>query len=274
MNSFHLFGTARANIKGSDVLFKFSNQKTPRALVLLITAFLVLGYRASAETFFGSTSATNRLLVNEGEVLVVDRCAFQDDGQSTISLVKNGSIYPMQSGSIGFVRPRNPMALSGPAELIVTNNSFISFSVLKSTNVVTLVLPEKSNSIVETNFVVSVPLGRTVRFFKPMGGNTEYVVGRGKSFIRLNEGILVQENVFQVDGPLEVSLFRGDASATVVSYIWIERETPEAAQLSIGGTQTGAIWLERSSNLTNWAPSSLLYPAETSSKFYRLRIDQ
>jgi hypothetical protein len=238
-------------------------------------AVTIIELTASAETFVGVTSATNRLLVATNEAIFIHKFvgAF---GAADFQVVKDGSVFTLQvpaSNEWEFTpTPSSPAVIGGPCEIILTNQALVNFRRLVVTNVQTILLAPSVPPLTNT---VMIAANQTLRVFRhfPALGAVNAQAKRGSSVATFTR-ISVHGND-EFSGPLELS-FSGPSSGTqayLLSYVLTEEAqvAPQGAALQ---SPTGGFYIsvERSSNLTNWTPSVIQTLTEDQKAFYRLRI--
>jgi hypothetical protein len=243
---------------------------------LAIAIALSAGFKLSAETFIGLTSATNRLVVGTNEALIISKLGF--NAALRFQLVKDGNIHSTTALAVGpadsVVSSASPAALAGPCELIFTNEALVNFQRIITTSIHTVVLAPSATTNTTT---ITVPSGRQLRLFKPLPSNTQWAplrVFRGTNGFTFSQAFSQYANE-EFSGPLEL-IFLGPTSGQD-SLIFSYALTDEAQSLPQGlGIQspTGLFQfeVEKSTNLTNWVPVVIQTLREDQKAYYRLRI--
>lgn len=241
--------------------------------IFRLIAFLAFTAAIQAETFFGITSATNRLVVGTNEALIIFKWE-SDGGVPTFQLEKGGDVFPARAGnSFGDrISPNSPSALAGPCELIITNQALLAFHRLQTSAVKTFVLTPSATT---NTAVVSVAAGRNIRIFAsfPPAGYSPIRVSRGTNGIEL---LAVSFNApDEFSGPVDLT-FRGPTSgaqAGIYSYAITEdaQTVPQGVAVQ-SGTGVFQLELEKSTGLTNWSPIVIQQLRDDQKAYYRLRI--
>jgi hypothetical protein len=233
---------------------------------------LLLTCSLHSETFLGVTSATNRFVIGTNESVFITN--FRVNGAGPIQIVKDGQVFSFPNGFSA--EPTYPLAVAGPCEFIFTNSALVNFRRYSSSSFESIVLLPQANTNAE--FTVSVPTGRNIRVFRPIGH-----VSSGYAILRRGTNAWSIDNSFGADefsGPLEVA-FRGPKSPedgqsplpVLHTYGLSESAVVVPQGLAIQGP-TGAfqIAVEKSVNFTNWSPAILQDIRDDQKAFYRLRI--
>ncbi len=240
-------------------------------LLPLLSSLLILTRSLNAETFYGTTSSTNRLIVPLGQVALFDGAYGTQNGEG-FSL---GSITTdVQTNSfVTFVKKNNQPAIAGPAELVITNSALIVLSRIASTNVVTRIFNSPFKS---TNLVVSVPASKRIRLFQPIAEVWSLWAGNNVPQFYIGDQISQPRGpIVEMDGPISIWVTQNGAfGGTLVSYILIDQTAIQGPAAALETSAQRTVWIDRSSNLTNWIPSALLHPEESGAEFYRLRIQK
>ena len=229
--------------------------------LLLMTSLL-----SDAETFFGYTTPTNRLIIGSNEAIVVyasnlDEVLFLKDGATNAIRLDMGDPASV----------RTP-AFAGPAEflLYLTNGlppALVSFKRIKNGGIHTQVTEYgKSN-------VISVASNEVIRFFQPTLNNSDW------QYAEFKRGTLIAtmaiQNNLEVSGPMEITFFGAEAAGTAATFSYCSvgqfRVMPEFIEVPPGAFE---LRVEKSTDLTNWFSIVVNARSEDTKAFYRMRFDK
>ena len=224
---------------------------------------LLLGVAAHGETFIGSTTAANRLVVPTNSAIVIT--ATFGDFTNTQVQIGGGTPFiqsyfaPLESGTV--------YALAGPAELIFSNTVLVTFYRLTNSAVYTqgiandpIGIPIASN---KTMHVFGVPAAVNANFARPDGGSLSFTLEpnrpaefTGPGTLFLNSGVI-------------------PPYARFISYFFEEDGFTLPDMRAIAGPSGSfAISIEKSTDLQSWSPVLLQNATDPTSAFYRLRIQR
>lgn len=234
-------------------------------LLVLLSSLLILTRSLNAETFYGTTSSTNRLIVPLGQVALFD-AAYGNIGGWLGSITTDGKT----TGFPSFGKMDSQPAIAGPAELVITNAALIVLGRIASTNVVTRIFNSPSAS---TNLLISVPPTQRIRFFEPIGNIWALQAGQvAPQLLIRSSSAGLKGSIIELDGP--IGIWVSQTGGVLVSYVLIDQTSIQGQAAALETSAQRTVWIDRSSNLTNWIPSALLHPEESGAEFYRLRIQK
>jgi hypothetical protein len=222
------------------------------------TAFL----RAAAETFYGPSVGTNKLIIATNEVAIITSVIAGDVLSGDI--MASNSSYAVRLPPSGSAR----YAVAGPAELRVTAPCAIYFRRIQNAPVKMALLAGNDTT---NGAVVSVPAGKTVELFGSMNGDVvvnAYLSknGAGSNLVQVTAGT-------RLDGPVDLRFFTTTAINTATYSWWFAEDVFQNPNLLMTAqNQSPQIIVEKSSDLQGWIPVGFFGQSLGSNTFYRLRI--
>ena len=233
-----------------------------RCKFLRILCLAVLPFTAAADTFYGPTTTTNKLIVPTNEVAIITSVMAADVVSGDV--MASNSSYAVRLPPSGSVR----YAVAGPAELRITTPSAIYFRRLQNAAVKMALLAggDTTNGV-----LVSVPAGKTIEVFGSL--NTDVIVNSYvvKSGLGSNLVQIVAGN--RLDGPVELRLYTTTSvNAATFSWWFVEDVFQNPNLLVPAQSQAPQILVEKSADLQGWVPVGFFGQSLGSNTFYRLRI--
>jgi hypothetical protein len=236
--------------------------------LIFALAFIATMLNGVAETFVGSTSATNRLVVGTNEAIIIHGFGLSGGIPNGFQLIKDGVTNSFVTA--GSCSLSSPSAVAGPCEFTFNKSAFMSFRRIPTSALQTVVFAPNA-----TSAVVSVPSGRTILIFNPLNSTSfgiSATVSRGTNSAVLTVGGSVG-NV-EISGPADLT-FSGQSSSdpNVVSFVLTEEAQIVPQGLTVQAPSGGFhLEVEKSANLTNWAPVVIQNLKGDQKAYYRLRI--
>jgi hypothetical protein len=235
-----------------------------------VLAGLLLAGTVQAEVFIGPTSSSNRLTIASGEAIIICsrfgsslgmQCAWIVGGTTNAFSMKPTT--PTTSG-------QTP-ALKGPAELVLLDsNSAVSFKRISGEAIQTVVVTQ------EQPFTLSVPAGKTVKFFHSF--YDDGFSGRGHIPGTISNSVSSASGELggaEFTGPLMISVPDEYQllSTLIFSYYFTDDMLvlPDTGYIR-GPSGSFEIAIEKSANLTNWTTVAVQNTGSDTAAFYRLRI--
>lgn len=222
---------------------------------------------AYGETFFGPTTATNRLLVPTNSAIIIT-ATFGDFTNSTQVQLGDGS--PFTQSYFAPLANGTAYALAGPGELIFSNAMLFTFYRL-------------TNSAIYSQGIANDPIGITIASNKTMhlfgvpgpvnaSFSRESSAGGGALSFTLEPN-----RPAEFSGPGTLFLNSGVffPYAKFISYFIEEDGFALPGLRSIAGPSGSfAISVERSVDLRSWSPVLMQNVSDPANAFYRLRIER
>jgi hypothetical protein len=217
-----------------------------------------------AETFIGSSSATNRLLVASNSAVIITT-TLGDFTNSTQVLLGPGGL-PFTQSYFAPLESGNTYAVAGPAELIFSNAVLFTFFRVTNSTI-------RSQGIANDPIGVLVPTNKTMHLFGVPGPvNASFqnsVSGRSINFT------LQPNQPAEFCGPGTLSLNSGvfPPYAKFISYYFAEDGFAMPGQRPIAGpTGSFGIIVEQSADMDAWSPVLMQNTSDATQAYYRLRI--
>jgi hypothetical protein len=222
---------------------------------------------AYGETFFGPTTATNRLLVPTNSAIIITATLGDFTNSTQVQLgdgaaFKLGYFAPLESGTV--------YALAGPAELIFSNAALFTFYRL-------------TNSAIHSQGIANDPIGLPIGSNQTMHlfGVPDTVNATCSRLVSAGGGTasftLEPNRPAEFTGPCTLFLSSGvlPPYAKFISY-FIEEDgfaLPDLRAIA-GPSGSFAVSVEKSVDLNTWSPVLLLNASDSANSFYRLRIQR
>ncbi len=211
----------------------------------LIIVFIALALlRANAETFYGPTTTTNKLIIATNETAIITSIMAADVVSGDV--MASNSSYAVRLPPSGSGR----YAVAGPVELRVTTPCAIYFRRLQNAAVKMALL---AGSDTTNGVAASVPAGKTIEMFGSMNVDVvvnAYVVksGLGSNLVQVAAGN-------RVDGPAEIRFYTTTAVNTATYSWWFAEDVFQNPNLLITSQgQPPQIIIEKSSDMQGWLP--------------------
>ncbi|HEY5915325.1 MAG TPA: hypothetical protein VJA21_32485 [Verrucomicrobiae bacterium] len=238
----------------------------PVCLVVLLVALAVAGV-VYGETFIGPTTTSNRLLVPTNSAIIITTTLGDFTNSTQVQLYNSA---PFTQSYFAPLENGNVYALAGPAELIFSNVVLFTFYRLTNSGIYSqgiandpIGIPIASN---KTMHIFGVPGAVNASFTRqsPDGGGT------------LNFA-LEPNRPAEFTGPGTLYSNSGvfPPYAKFISYFVEEDGFTLPDQRAIAGPSGSfAVIVEKSVDLTNWAPVLMKNTSNPAPAFYRLRIQR
>jgi hypothetical protein len=234
----------------------------PRTAIMLGIAFI--STLAQGETFIGPTTATNRLLV-PGNSAIIITATFGDFTNSTLVAQGGGAAFPMSY--FAPLQNGTEYALAGPAELVFSNVSLITYYQLTNAAIITQTIANDPIPITiasnQTLRLFGVPASVNADFLRPGSGSVAFTLEpcqlaefTGPGTLSLNSGVLPPYTKF-------ISYFIAKDGFTIPNQRFVA-----------GPTGSFAVTVEKSSDLSTWSPVLLENTMDATQAFYRLKIQR
>ena len=241
--------------------------------LLFAFALIAMALTGKTETFIGSTSATNRLVVGTNEALIIHAFGLSGGIPNGFQLIKDTTTNSFALP--GTCSLNSPIAVAGPCEFTFTKSAIVSFRRIPTSAIQTVIVAPNTNST-----TVSVPSNRTILIFNPLNAQAfspsfgvSATVSRGTNIAPFSVGGTYGNA--EITGPADLvfSVGGGQTEPNVISYVI----TDEAQIVPQGVTvqaPTGSFQfqVEKSDNLTNWVPAVIQNLQGYQKGYYRLRI--
>ena len=233
-------------------------------LAFLIMPLFAWPICTQSEVFIGPTSSTNRLVVNTNEAILVSVITATNAYEGfNARIAIGGANYPIGlSNELDF-----PAAFAGPIELILANQGIISYQSVQGAAIQSILVTSNSTT------VITVPAGKSLRFFRPSGGRMNLEVTKGGK-TAIGELMTGKE---EFTGPVSLRPFHQSLSSfvSIVSYYYTDGFVvlPEQGLLR-GPTGSFEITVEKSVDLTNWFPVVVHGTSADQKAFYRLKLQR
>jgi hypothetical protein len=226
---------------------------------------LLLGTAALAysETFIGSTTSANRLLVPTNSAIIITTTLGDFTNSTQVQLdgftFTQSYFAPLESGTV--------YALAGPAELIFSNAVIFTFYRLTNSAIHTqgvandpigITIPSNS-----TMHIFGVPATVNAGFSRDGGGSLSFTLEpnrpaefTGPGTLFLNSGVFFPYSKF-------ISYFIAEDGFSL-----------PGQQALVGPTGSFAVTVEKSPDLNTWSPVLMENASDAAKAFYRLRIQR
>lgn len=175
----------------------------------------------------------------------------------------------------GTAQPYRNMTMQGPAEIILratnaTESSFVSYRTLPSQDLITIVHQGPGN------LEVVVPDGKIMKFVSGCATTSPEPTFYFKNADGTKTSSIswLSMDKFFLRGPITFGLWDAFAeNSQFLTYYFIDEvlELPDGAMQA---TPASIIAIEKSLNLTNWAPKAVISTPDEPKAFYRLRVGQ
>ena len=243
-----------------------------KTIVILLAAVCVQ-LTLWGETVIGPTSSTNRILISTNETILITATA---DGINDLgsSVVINGVTNTVYLDGYYQEAPRygEPgIALTGPAEIVLYENTLLTFYRLTNSPVISLILNTNPVSI-------DIPTNKTLQVFT-IQDRMQATFQRGGASVNLptdNEPIRPR---IELSGPGTLLVSQPSLgyanSQTIFSYCFSD-DAVTLPNLGIikGPIGTFEIVVQKSLDLTNWVPVVEHITSDFPNAYYRVRIQQ
>lgn len=236
-----------------------------KSLALLILSLLTVP--AHAEMFFGPSSTTNRLVMEEGEAIILQtHVGNLSKMYFSFSIIISNAIYP---AARGLTNQAVPTIVAGPAELLLGTDQALQFIRIHNADGAIGMLRAGPDA---TNTVLHVPEGRQVRFFSPAIGRLFLKLQHPKGHALSNVSLPLGQ---PLDGPLtiecELPRFTAEQGTIIASY-WISESIFSASEVFDQGSPGPLFSVDSSTDLTNWQCAAVIRSRLGSNAFYRVSV--
>jgi hypothetical protein len=207
---------------------------------------LFLANSIPAETLFGNGATT----IGTNETIIINY------------LSESGGQFYCDGQNLNFNSLSSIYAISGPHTIAVTNG-LITFQRLTNSTIQTIILPEDATNM------ISVPAGKTIQFFKPIGSLIATVTPSGST----NTYTLGWDyNCPTITGPATISLTVGYA---VVSFYFTDQvvQLPQQGFLNLPSPLL-EVDVQKSYDLVSWTTTAAFLTDAEAGAFYRLKMLQ
>lgn len=250
--------------------YSILKSRFPRSVQILLGGLsLSFYFSALAETFLGTSSATNKLEIAEGEIIILRTWQVASSGPTNYWRTREREFELARSTETAERPVTDPVIIAGPGELVRNQPTLATYDRFKATNA-------WSFHTSETNRVFQVPKnGRLVisaPLPNPSGGPvTRYTFSNdsGDHFQGFIWGLSRSEVVLDGPGVLEIPQNPSSERFGLLLTVYIISNEVILTNGAVSQEGSGLLLME-SRDLKQWKPAGLISPGPDPQKYYRI----
>ncbi|MGO9200829.1 MAG: hypothetical protein ACLQM8_09855 [Limisphaerales bacterium] len=241
----------------------------------------LLASSVNAETILGPTSETNRVLLSTNEAVLIETVLPAGWNGVDCGFIASNVTYSLNIDQV----LNGPYALSGPGELVLSNECAVHLIRLLNTPIQTVLLPGGSNSTSPVS--INVPGGKSVQLFHQFSADDPVAA-------TITRGMQSFSSYFypgqSLQGPLTLTLDPSDSlgywyhpSSTnsgpasippiaFISYWFVEDVFQNPSMVLSSQFGVPGLAVQQSPDLNSWQSVGTLGVTISSNSFYRLKI--